>query len=319
MTNNTNPNRHVTIVLPSEIQTDNNCQFIQLLHPKTELPATFLYSQNKNALYELTAINGSSQNITNKTPENEARSLMFSTNWVESDSTIITATPFNPLYLILNALVDAKERFVCLEDLHDQMEQHCQDKPESASESENIAQVLPFKLMSHELMIKACNHVEEGGVTMYRLNESKLIEYLNNVCERVIKKAPESLVNNKINEPLQPIDIQQSTPDDVKQIAMNKLGVGLIASYLSNNVTKIWLTALNFNQLDEYIAKLARDKTEAQLRQEQLLEGSMIGKKRSIDDPLIDPTKKSKQAKKAPPAKPQPKSNKSITTFFKKK
>ena len=231
----------------------------------------------------------------------KARSLMFSTNHIISDSTIYVATPFNALFLMLEPLLRISNKFQSVEDIHDEINK-------TIGKSNVVTEQMVEQCIS-----VVCEDTIVVGEKYYKFNNHNFIEFIDERCADIISHLPKGLYKRNVLDALTPIDSESQIPDSILKQAAQRLAFGLISSYLESQLTDLYLQAKDFAELDKYISKLGQDKAIAIALRNGLLSA---GSKRRLENGNGEP----KPATKKPSVKkPKVTNNKSILSFFAKK
>lgn len=303
----------VTLILPDEIKRDGG-KILGFLHPRTLKRCQFLVKNDDSKIWELTNVDGLGPYT--KCSHTEARSLMFDDGMIHADASIITCTPIKPVFFILHSLYENKSRYMTLDDIHEYMEEHTRKQKIAGCNS------FPVRLlMSEEKEIEQCcdTHVE-GDETFYKLNNRKLVEYLDIVCQRVVSSLPEEGIKRKnVTNHIVPVDIDAEPPGDVTKLANQKLAIGMISSYLHSDLCDLYYQSKDFNILNEYLEKLQAEREKAAMAQEALqnLNNTNGSNKRKTATKSAS-TGTNKRSKTSSAAEASASKSKSITSFFKK-
>lgn len=290
----------ITLVLPEEVQREGG-KVLLFNHPRTGRKCQFLVKNDDTKMWELTNVDGLGPYT--KSSSNEARSLIFQDGHISSDATIVTCTPYNALYFILGTLYTNRSRYMTLDDLHDTMEQQL---------TANGCNPFPLRLLNQIALDDCCDVHQEGSESFYKLNETKLLEYLDQLGQRLAKSLPEGIRKKNVFDNIMPVDINAEPPAEIVQSADQKLVLGLIASNLSPALRDFYYNSKKFDHLDKYVAELKAEKDKVRMAQEapQILNHG--NGKRATKAASTGTNKRAK--KQQPPAS----KSKSITSYFKK-
>lgn len=293
----------IPLVLPEEVQREGG-KVLLFQHPRTGRKCQFLVKNDDTKVWELTNVDGMGPYTKNSS--NEARSLIFEDGHIFSEATIVTCTPYNALYFILGTLYTNRSRYMTLDDLHDTMEQQM---------TSNGCNSFPLHLLSQIPLDVCCDVHQEGSEHFYKLNETKLLEYLDQVGERVKKSLPEGIRKKNVLNSIMPVDINAEPPAEIVESADQKLVLGLVASNLSAELRDFYYNSKKFDDLEKYLTELKAEREKARHAQEALQNlnnGANGNGKRATKSASTGTNKRAK--KQQPPAS----KSKSITSFFKK-
>jgi hypothetical protein len=301
----------IPIVLPDEcLESGSDSCIVMLPHPRTKNPVRIL--RNKHKLWELTAVDGSNPHSTkNNSAEasRTARSLLFDSDRVVSNPTVIVATPINPLYFVLSTLYKNRNKYLTAEYIEELGEIGLEHSCETLSR-QIFEPYLPL----------VCETLD-GEEPAYKLLNDKLIAYLSNMRDTIIenKCVPLGMYAKGVLEPLAPIDINATIPEGHIQQAETKVVMNFICSYLARDIAKLFMDSRDFTELDLHIVELNKLRKEAAITQQALIQGPTIGSKREA--PKLERTSKkaavsrgSKSLQKVDTTK-----NRSITDMFARK
>lgn len=262
------------VVLLPEVSVDT-IKLINLPHPRTG--QTHHYVLLNEELYELTEVdNDNPHSKTNhlravtKADNKPVRSLILeasdgaSSGLVLEESNLIISTKFNLVYVLIsyfaNQLELGKEfrRYQSLQDLIDILE-----------ESIPVIVQFPETLLSNALE-KISDAIDENDEKFYKYSEEKTYQFLKTKVEVISNSFPKSIQSQLVSPILYPVNIDDSIPDDINKLALERYSIHLLSSYLHPAVEKKLQSTFQFQSLDAYIAKIQMDKTKKKAAEDQI-------------------------------------------------
>ncbi len=322
---------------------------ISLPHPKSKQFTRFAYSSN--SFYEILKINGSNPHSKslfyndvirdgiyksillqplndNQTDDKENEDNGFAIE----DPTYYTLTPFNPIYLILDILIDNKDRFLSFDDIIEKYESLIENKE---------ALIIPHKLF--EKSLKPFTDFQNlGNEIYYKLSELKFQSFINSKIKSLNNffqnnRQKNSIVTNFILPPITPLLSTTSettsenktdenlipTPEIINQ-SYTKTSFSILSSYLSQTsltfLSLLTPSLFQFKELEIFIkySKQHRKNVEnARKHMEEMLisqeKENILNKKKTITKQPLKRKLSTKKTVKVQTGKG------SIDSFFSKK
>jgi hypothetical protein len=272
----------ITVIVPDQcLSKENESTLLLLRNPRTGDPKRYLHVCDE--LYELTAVDGTNPHTTDESELSSTRSLLFSSNRVVRDATVVVATPLDPLFLVLPTLHRYQNKFLTADYIQDIID----------SDNADIDSV-PVAVFEKSLR-KACDVRADDGDdsgASYRLNIEKLFAYLNKLRDDVVGQnaLPRGLYVKLVEDPVRPADSAIPVDATMLESLHKKVAMELLCSYLSKELSEMYLKTQNFTELEEHMDKISTDKRKMMEVQNQLLNAGTTEAKKSKSAPL--PTKK---------------------------
>lgn len=288
-----------TVLVP---KSSSNTYTIQIhAHPRTNAPTPYLHSNNQ--IFELTSISsepstrgGRPRPQLEQVSTGKARSFFFQSESESNDDLVVSSavltvcTPMNPLFFALPALLSCQAHFLSADMIHDALESP------KFTPSECVA---PLEYAGFESLISLiCDRSEPPLDTHLKLSDSKLFSLLDKLVDRVLNGSgiPEQMKQQMVIEPLTPPKLGASAPEDMVKIALERVAMSLVCSYVPEELCFRYFKTRNFELLDKYITSIKTERENAQEQQMALLNPGTNRKRGALDE-LPGENKKSKATK----------------------
>lgn len=262
------------VVLLPDVSPDS-IRLVNLPHPRTN--QMHHYALLNDQLYELNEIdNDNPHSKTNhlravtKSDNKPVRSLILeasdgvSSGLVLEQSNLIISTKFNLVYVLIsyfaNQIEQGREfrRYQSLQDLIDILE-------------ESIPVIIQFpELLLSKALETICDAIDENDEKFYKYSEEKTYNFLKSKVELISNSFPKSIQSQLVSPILYPVNIDETIPDDINKLALERYSIHLLSSYLHQSVEKKLQSFFDFKSLDTYIEKVQMDKTKKKAAEDQI-------------------------------------------------
>lgn len=197
-------NPPLTFVLPQGASSD--ARVVTLSNPASSTPTRYLFCPEKG-IYEFTKITAS-----NKTPrslliapvrsttEASDNESIVSTGYAVQNADLYIATPIDPLFVLLPALIPAagshEQLFLTIDD-------HLDKLAENAKHLSHLLRSTKMQQSLEERADSVCDNVDLGHEKMFRLSNEKLLAELVSKAQRVVANGlPASIETHFVQEAL---------------------------------------------------------------------------------------------------------------------
>ncbi|KAK6003623.1 hypothetical protein QM012_009394 [Aureobasidium pullulans] len=211
-------NPPLTFVLPEETSPD--ARVVTLSNPASSIPTRYLFCPEKG-IYEFTKITAPKKTprsfliapdqSTTKASENEA---IVSTGYTVENADLYIATPIDPLFLLLPALIPAagshEQLFLTIDD-------HLDKLSEKAEHLSHLLRATKIQQSFEKRADAVCDNVDLGHEKMFRLSNEKLLAELVTKAQRVVANGlPASIETHFVQEALRipMVAVQRSDSQD---------------------------------------------------------------------------------------------------------
>ncbi|KAM3434052.1 hypothetical protein MY4824_005658 [Beauveria thailandica] len=203
-------------ILPSSATAD--ARVVTLPHPQSGQPSRYLVCP-ETGIYEFTKV---------AAPNEEPRSWLIASANSNKDSqakvenaetatsaNLFVATHMDPLFLLLPALIDAKETNASADRkrLFLSFEDHIDKLPQDSSNAWEISRWPKVKALLESRLVAICDTVDAGDESMFRVNEEKLFSVILSKATRLASGGlPASVEEKFVQKPLEaPIQLRSAS------------------------------------------------------------------------------------------------------------